>query len=214
MNLELGYVDRRKWSWTDFREAQADDVITVVNALLDYQPLTLRQIFYQLVVAGKRENTRSKYSDLSKLIVAMREAGKLPWEIIDDRARRLSRKRGYEDAGEYAKQVGDFLGRYQRCLVQDQEFYVETWCEKDALSMILEEIAWPYCIRHATAVVLIAPRHCGSFRNGPMLRNSKGSGQCFYTSVILIPAGCQRAMLPSRPLQSGMESRSILYGLL
>ena len=150
MNLELGYVERRKWSWTTFREAQADDVIKIVNDLIDYQPLTLRQIFYQLVAAGKRENTRSKYTDLSRLIVAMREDGMLPWKIIDDRARRISRKRGYEDAGEYAKQVGDFLGRYQRCLVQDQEFYIETWCEKDALSMILEEIAWPYCIRHAT----------------------------------------------------------------
>lgn len=150
MNLELGYVDRRKWSWTDFREAQADDVIKIVDDLIDYQPFTLRQIFYQLVAAGKRENTRSKYIDLSRLIVAMREDGMLPWEIIDDRARRISKKRGYEDAGEYAKQVGNSLGRYQRCLVQGQEYYIETWCEKDALSIILEEIAWPYCIRHAT----------------------------------------------------------------
>jgi hypothetical protein len=150
MNLELGYVERRKWSWTDFRVAQADDVIAVVNGLIDYQPLTLRQIYYQLVAAGKRENTRSKYIDLSRLIVAMRKDGMLPWEIIDDRARRISEKRGYEDAGEYVKQVGDFLGRYQRCLVQGQEYYLETWCEKDALSVILEEIAWPYCIRHAT----------------------------------------------------------------
>jgi hypothetical protein len=42
MNLELGYVERRKWSWTDFRLAQADDVIEIANDLIDYQPLTLR----------------------------------------------------------------------------------------------------------------------------------------------------------------------------
>jgi hypothetical protein len=165
MKLELGYVERRKWSWTNFRLAQADEVTAVVNELINYQPLTIRQIFYQLVAAGKRENTRSKYTDLSRLIVAMREDGMLPWEIIDDRARRLSDKRGYEDAGEYAKQVSDFLGRYQRCLVQGQEWYVETWCEKDALSVILEEIAWPYCIRHAT---------CRGFDSRTMLHKFAG----------------------------------------
>jgi hypothetical protein len=150
MNLELGYVERRKWSWTDKRLRQADDVLGIANGLVDYHPLTLRQIFYQLVAAGKRKNTRSRYNDLSKLVTNMRVDGMLGWDIIDDRVRRVSDKRGYEDAGEYAKQVGDFLGRYQRCLVQGQEFYLETWCEKDALSQIFEEIAWSYCIRHAT----------------------------------------------------------------
>ena len=48
-----------------------------MNALQDYQPLTVRQIFYQLVAAGKRENTRSKYNDLSKLITHMRVDGML-----------------------------------------------------------------------------------------------------------------------------------------
>lgn len=150
MKLELGYVNRRRWSWTEKRQQQADDVIEIVEGLADYQPLTLRQVFYQLVAAGKRENTESKYEDLSNLLVNMRVDGMLPWEIIDDRARRISKKRGFEDAGEYAHLVSDYIGNYQRCLVQGQEHYIETWCEKDALSQILEEIAWPYCIRHAT----------------------------------------------------------------
>ena len=150
MKLELGHVNRRRWSWTEKRQDQADDVIDIVNALIDYHPLTVRQIFYQLVAGGKRENTRSKYNDLSKLITHMRVDGMLDWDIIDDRARRISDKRGVEDAGEYAKRVSNYLGNYQRCLVQGQDYYIETWCEKDALSQIFEEVAWPYCIRHAT----------------------------------------------------------------
>ena len=51
MKLELGYVNRRRWSWTKKRQQQADDVIEIVEALADYQPLTLRQVFYQLVAA-------------------------------------------------------------------------------------------------------------------------------------------------------------------
>ena len=150
MKLELGYVNRRRWSWTEKRQQQADDVIGIVNALMEYHPLTVRQIFYQLVAAGKRENTRSKYNDLSRLITQMRVDCMLDWDIIDDRARRISDKRGHEDAGDYARRVSDALGNYQRCLVQGQEYYIETWCEKDALSQIFEEVAWPYCIRHAT----------------------------------------------------------------
>jgi hypothetical protein len=51
MNLELGYVKRRKWSWTEKRQQQAADVVDIVNALMEYHPLTVRQIFYQLVAA-------------------------------------------------------------------------------------------------------------------------------------------------------------------
>jgi len=80
--FELGYVERRQWSWTDKRLLQAAEVIEIVNALQDYQPLTVRQIFHQLVAAGKRGNTRSKYNDLSKLITHMRVNGMLDWDII------------------------------------------------------------------------------------------------------------------------------------
>ena len=46
--------------------------------------------------------------------------------------------------------MGKYLGRYKRCRVQGQEYYIDTWCEKDALSQIFEDVAWPYCIRHTT----------------------------------------------------------------
>ncbi len=36
MKLELGYVNRRRWSWTEKRQQQADDVIDIVNALIEY----------------------------------------------------------------------------------------------------------------------------------------------------------------------------------
>lgn len=39
---------------------------------------------------------------------------------------------------------------YDRCLVQNQENYVEIFVEKDALSGIFEDVAWPYCVRVVT----------------------------------------------------------------
>lgn len=65
-------TNRRRWAWTNYRRNQADLVLEVVFHLKDYWPLTLRQIYYRLVAAGYIPNTRSKYSDLSKLIKHMR----------------------------------------------------------------------------------------------------------------------------------------------
>ena len=139
---------RREWSWTTKREDQAEAVNGVVDELLNYWPLTLRQVYYRLVAKEIIKNTRSKYNDLSRLIKFMRIDGLLNWDAIEDRTRRVSEKRGKPDSDEYLKDELDiFLSGYQRCFVQGQDCYVEVWFEKDALSRIFEDIAWHYCIR-------------------------------------------------------------------
>ncbi len=143
--------ERRGITWTPKRRKQADEIIAVVNGLSDYWPLTLRQIYYRLVAAGIVANTRSKYNDLSKITKQMRLDGMLPWEVMEDRVRRVSTKRGFEDSDQFIKRdLEDFLTGYTRCLVQGQENYVEVWCEKDALSQIFESVAYPYCVRCVT----------------------------------------------------------------
>ena len=143
--------ERRGITWTPKRQKQADRILSVVNGLADYWPLTLRQIYYRLVAADIIANTRSKYNDLSKVIKQMRLDALLPWETMEDRVRRVSTKRGDEDADTFVKrELRWFLSGYSRCLVQGQENYVEVWVEKDALSRILEDVAVPYCIRVVT----------------------------------------------------------------
>ena len=67
--------ERRGITWTRYRRKQAEQIISVVNGLSNYWPLTLRQIYYRLVAAGIIANTRSKYNDLSKLTKQMRLDG-------------------------------------------------------------------------------------------------------------------------------------------
>lgn len=142
---------KRKWKWTPKQIERSDQVSCIANGLKEYQPLTLRQVYYQLVAKNLIKNTKSQYTMLSTLIKQMRLDGLLPWNVIEDRTRRVSGKRGFNDPGEFIKQeVGSFLKGYSRCLVQDQENYVEIWIEKDALSRIFEDIAWTYCIRCVT----------------------------------------------------------------
>lgn len=142
---------KRRWTWTPKQLARSSQVEKVVTGLRDYFPLTLRQIYYQLVAKNLIGNTKSQYTMLSTLIKQMRLDGLLPWDVIEDRTRRVSGKRGFDDPDQFIKQeVKGFLKGYSRCLVQDQENYVEIWVEKDALSRIFESIAWTYCIRCVT----------------------------------------------------------------
>jgi hypothetical protein len=142
---------RHGWKWTSKQTERADRVQDIVSGLKEYFPLTLRQIYYQLVAQNLIKNTRSQYNMLSQLVKNMRLDGLIEWDVIEDRTRRVSGKRGFNNPDEFIKQELDcFLNGYSRCLVQGQENYVELWIEKDALSSIFEKIAWRYCLRCVT----------------------------------------------------------------
>jgi hypothetical protein len=141
-------MSRRKWVWTDLQLEKADNVKTVCQELGSYWPLTLRQIYYQLVSKGQVKNTRSEYNMLSKLVKWMRIDEKLPWDALEDRTRTITAKRGYTDLRDFvSSEMEYFLDGYTRCLIQNQGKHVEVWTEKDALLRIFEDVVYPYCIR-------------------------------------------------------------------
>ena len=126
-------------------------VIEVTDNLRDYWPLTLRQIFYQLVAAGHIANNSNRYKMLSKLCSDMRKDGLLSWSVIEDRVRRVSGKRGWKNAEEFvARDLDGLFEGYARCYVQQLDQHVELWTEKDALSRIFEDVAYSYCVRVVT----------------------------------------------------------------
>lgn len=98
------------------------------------------------------DNTRPRYNDLSKVIKQMRIDKMLSWNVIEDKTRRVSGKRGYADAEEFLRLQVDAMQYtgFSLCLVQGQEKYVELWVEKDALSRVFEDVAWNYCLRCVT----------------------------------------------------------------
>ena len=139
---------RRKWVWTPLQEDRAEKVKAVVTELRQYWPLTLRQIYYQLVSRGDIKNNRSQYNMLSKLVKWMRIDSMLPWRALEDRSRTVTSKRGYETVEDFIRsQMDGFLRGYTRCLIQGQDKHIEVWTEKDALFRIFSEVVWPYCIR-------------------------------------------------------------------
>jgi len=210
--MRLEKTRRRKWTWTQHRLEQGNQVIHVVNELRDFWPLTLRQIYYRLVAAGYLENTRSKYNDLSALIKHMRLDEWLPWEVLGDRVRRVSAKRGWEDHMEFFEaHVESFLEGYERCYVQNQKCYVEIWTEKDALSQVFEKVAYPYCIRAVTCRGYQSITFLDSFRRRARAAMERGQKPVILYFGDLDPSGWQMLEAIKQTLEDDMGLWGVEY---
>ena len=112
-----------------------------VEVLGANHPMTVRQVYYQLVSRQVIENNRGSYQSVSNLIVDARKDGSIPWEWIEDRLRRPRAVSMWDDLSDFAKTAGR---AYRRDIWASQPGYVECWLEKDALSGIFEEILSGY----------------------------------------------------------------------
>ena len=138
---------RRLWTWTNKQKDKLDKVNAVLNNLRNYWPLTLRQVYYQLVSQAVIENKVSEYGMLSKLLKYARLHGFVSWDAIEDRLREARLNRGWGDKTDFIEtELDNFLVGYRRHLQQGQSNYIELWVEKDALSSIFQRVADPYCV--------------------------------------------------------------------
>ena len=61
---------------------------TAKSILAEQHPMTVRQVYYQLVSRQVIENKRVAYQAVSKALVEARLQGVIPWAWIEDRLRR------------------------------------------------------------------------------------------------------------------------------
>jgi hypothetical protein len=104
-------------------------------------PMTVRQVYYQLVSRQVIKNNRGSYLAVSNALVDARREGFIPWEWVEDRLRRprcVSMWDGLADFAETAQRA------YRRNVWKTQPLYFEVWLEKDALSGIFEDILEGY----------------------------------------------------------------------
>ena len=117
----------------------------VIDGLRSYWPLTLRQVYYQLVAAGIIPNEIREYKRLSRILTSARLEGVVPWSAIEDRSRSIDLNVGWDNANQYiSASVDSFLNYYHRDLSQGQNPRLEIWIEKDALSRVVSQAAGPY----------------------------------------------------------------------
>ncbi len=116
-----------------------DDVNRLDGAL--YQiievdpPMTVRQVFYQATVRGLVPKDEAKgYRVVQRRLVALREAGVVPYGWITDNARMVRGLNRYSDLGDFAAQAAQL---YRRDYWARSDARVEVWLEKDALAGVL-----------------------------------------------------------------------------
>jgi hypothetical protein len=109
---------------------------TARDILAEAHPMTVRQIYYQLVSRQVIKNDRSQYQAVSKALVEARREGTVPWDWIEDRLRRPRHVSMWDGLGDFADTCRK---AYRRDVWATQPAYLEVWLEKDALSGIFED---------------------------------------------------------------------------
>ena len=122
-------------------------VYQVVNEFQAYLPLTVRQIYYQLVGKDLIENNQNSYKRTCELIKNARMEGLLDWDVVEDRTRVFNENDGFTNTRHFIQNECEIILKgYRRDLMQNQPYYIEIWIEKDALSTIFQRIANQYTI--------------------------------------------------------------------
>jgi len=116
-------------------------LVKAIHVLDKNHPMTVRQVYYQLVSRQVIENNRSQYQAVSNLLVDARKKGVISWDWIEDRLRRPRQVSMWNDLADFADTARE---AYRRDVWASQPGYVECWLEKDALSGIFEEVLQPY----------------------------------------------------------------------
>jgi hypothetical protein len=139
--------NRNRGGWSKESIIYLEQIKKILNDLENYWPLTLRQIYYQLVSSLIIENNLKQYAKLSRILTKARLDGFVSWDTIEDRARSQLYSGGWDNSKHFVQyQIDDFLTGYRRDLLQSQNIALELWVEKDALSRICHEISFKYCI--------------------------------------------------------------------
>ena len=139
----------------------------------------------------------------------------LPWDVLTDRARSMSDKRGWTDQAEYLRNLERYVSNldknYTRCFVQDQERYVEIWCEKDALSQVFERVAWPYCIRAITCKGYDSATFLDDYRRRAEAAQARGQVPVILYFGDMDPSGWQALEASKQTLEDEMDLWGVEY---
>ena len=103
--------------------------------------LTLRQLYYQLVARDFIPNNVHSYTNLGNIVSQGRLAGLIDWGMIEDRVRVPAINTHWRSPAHILEAAAE---SYYRDHWEGQDCHVEVWCEKDAVSNIIEPVARRY----------------------------------------------------------------------
>lgn len=107
-------------------------------------PLSLRQLYYQLVSRGIIENQDAQYKKIGRLLTEGRMAGFVDWDLIEDRLRETWRPWFAYGPGSAIRSI---TRQYRLDRQQGQYQNLLVIIEKDAISNVMKPITGEYGVR-------------------------------------------------------------------
>jgi hypothetical protein len=145
-NLNVTYIDGSgaKQVWTTSQKGLLANIILIVKNYMNQGiTLTNRQLYYQLVSKDIIPNADKVYKRICTFLTDARYAGLIDWEAIEDRGRVPSKHSEWENIKELIESA---VASYRLPRWQDQDIYVELYCEKQAMESVLKPVADKYHI--------------------------------------------------------------------
>ena len=95
----------------------------IIEVIGDDPPMTVRQVFYQLVARGVIDKTEEQYQGtVIRLMTEMRLSGDLPFDWVVDEGRRVRITKTYDSIKHALEQTAKF---YRRSALEQSNDYVE-----------------------------------------------------------------------------------------
>lgn len=144
--LKIKYVDAQRQVniWEKDQQELLRQIQNIVNQYLNRNiKLTNRQLYYQLVANDIIPNAIEIYKRICKFLTDARYAGLIDWKAIEDRGRVPSMPSEWNNISELI-QSATYAYRLPRW--EDQDYYVELYCEKQAMESDLKPLTIKYHI--------------------------------------------------------------------
>lgn len=113
----------------------------IIRIVESDNPMTLRGLFYRLVSEGMIGKAENEYKNIGRYLLQLRRDDRLPYQYIADNTRWMRRPRTYSGLENALERTA---ATYRRGLWDNQNSYVEVWCEKDTLAGVLSVETEPY----------------------------------------------------------------------
>jgi len=133
--MKYAYIDKN-FQASSLRMIENANKVIAEYTELGYR-LTLRQLYYQMVTENLIPNKMKEYRRLASILNDARWAGLVDWDAIEDRVRETIAVVTWENPREIATAA---FRSYREDYWISQKNYVEVFCEKDAVSNIVEPI--------------------------------------------------------------------------
>lgn len=150
----MGRTRKRGFAEWKPREEALEMVAEIRRILDEYAeilPITLRQLFYLMVVAQLLEKSEKEYARLGNVLGRARRAKLIPMDVIRDDGFQRDLPWWFSGIADFHTEVGKLVRGYTIDRQRGQDRRIMLWCEAAGMRPQLERVAQAYSVRVASS---------------------------------------------------------------